>query len=65
MGAEDFAYYQREIPGAMFWLGVGNPERGITSALHTPEYDADEASLVVGVKAMTAAVLDLLEGAAK
>jgi amidohydrolase len=61
MGAEDFAYFERAVPGAMFWLGVGNKARGITGALHTPEYDADEKSLVVGVKAMAAAVLNYLD----
>jgi len=61
MGAEDFAYYLKVIPGFMYWLGVGNPKKGITAALHTPEYDADEASLVAGVKVMTNVVLDYLE----
>jgi amidohydrolase len=61
MGAEDFAYFQRQIPGMMFWLGVGNPAKKVNGALHTPEYEADEASLLVGVKAMTNLVLDWLE----
>ena len=45
----------------MYWLGVGNTARGITGMLHTPEYDADEASLVVGVKVMTNVLLDYLD----
>jgi amidohydrolase len=61
MGAEDFAFFQKRIPGMMYWLGVGNPSKGITGMLHTPEYDADEASLVVGVKVMTNVVLDYLD----
>ncbi|MGE5645651.1 MAG: M20 metallopeptidase family protein [Acidobacteriota bacterium] len=61
MGAEDFAYFEKRIPGMMYWLGVGNAARGITGALHTPEYDADEASLAVGVKVMTNVVFDYLE----
>jgi amidohydrolase len=66
MGGEDFAFFQRVIPGFMFWLGVGNPARGITAMLHTPEFDADESSLVVGVKVMTNIVLDYLgRGAAR
>lgn len=63
MAAEDFAYFLRQIPGAMFWLGVGNTAKGITGALHTPGFDADEASLQVGVKAMANAVLDYLDHA--
>ena len=63
MGAEDFAHFLRRIPGMMFWLGVADPAKGATGALHTPEYEADEASLVVGVKAMTTLVLDWLDRA--
>ena len=61
MGAEDFAYFQKQVPGAMFWLGVGNTAKGITGSLHTAEYDADEASLVTGIKAMANAILDHLD----
>ena len=61
MGAEDFSYFQKVVPGFFFWLGVGNTERGITAMLHTPEFDADESSLETGVKVMTAVVLDFLE----
>jgi amidohydrolase len=60
MGAEDFSYFQREIPGAMFWLGVRNEARGITSGLHTADFDIDEAALGVGVKAAANLVLDYL-----
>ncbi|MDX2267608.1 MAG: M20 family metallopeptidase [Bryobacter sp.] len=61
MGAEDFSYFQREIPGVMFWLGVRNEARGITSGLHTADFDIDEAALGVGVKAAANLVLDYLE----
>ncbi len=61
MGGEDFTFFQRVIPGFMFWLGVGNAAKGITAMLHTPEFDADESSLVAGVKVMTSIVLDYLE----
>jgi amidohydrolase len=61
MGAEDFAYFQKEIPGVMYWLGVGNKAKGITAMLHTADYDVDETSLVTGVKVMTNIVFDYLE----
>ena len=61
MGAEDFSYFQKQIPGFMFWLGVGNKAKGITAMLHTPAYDVDEASLVTGVRVMTNTVLDYLD----
>ncbi|HET8546998.1 MAG TPA: M20 family metallopeptidase [Bryobacteraceae bacterium] len=61
MGAEDYAYFLKQVPGFMFWLGVGNAAKGIAGMLHTPEYDADESSLAVGVRVMTNLVLGYLE----
>jgi amidohydrolase len=61
MGAEDFAYYQRVIPGFYYFLGVGNQAKGITAQIHTPEFDLDEESLVIGVKVMTNVLLDYLD----
>jgi amidohydrolase len=61
MVAEDFAYYQRVIPGFYYFLGVGNRARGITAPLHTAEFDLDEESLVVGVKVMSNVLLDYLD----
>ncbi|HBY64288.1 MAG TPA: amidohydrolase [Solibacterales bacterium] len=61
MGAEDFAYFQKRIPGVMYWLGIANKARGITAMIHTADFDADEDALVVGVKAMSNVLLDWLE----
>jgi amidohydrolase len=61
MGAEDFSYFQQVIPGFFYFLGVGNKSKGITAMIHTPEFDVDEESLVVGVKAMTNVLLDYLD----
>jgi amidohydrolase len=61
MGAEDFTYFQKQIPGMMFWLGVGDPAKSSSPMLHTPEYDAHESSLAVGVRAMTGVLLDWLD----
>ena len=57
LGAEDFAAFSRRVPSAYLFLGTRNEERGITSPLHTPRFDVDEACLLVGVRAMTAALL--------
>lgn len=43
MTSEDFAWYQRRIPGLFFFLGVGD-----TPALHTDTFDFDENLLTVG-----------------
>ena len=43
MTTEDFSWYQRYIPGMFFFLGLGeNP------ALHSNDFDFDEAVLTVG-----------------
>jgi amidohydrolase len=65
MPAEDFSYFQKIVPGFYFFLGVGNRERGITAGWHTPDFDVDEESLVVGVKVMSNVLLDYLDGQKK
>lgn len=52
MGAEDFAYYSHEIPGCFFRLGAGNKEKGITSNVHTPKFNIDEAAIEHGIGMM-------------
>jgi amidohydrolase len=61
MPAEDFSYFQKVVPGFYFFLGVGNRARGITAGWHTPDFDVDEESLVVGVKVMSNVLLDYLD----
>jgi amidohydrolase len=65
MPAEDFSYFQKVVPGFYYYLGVGNVKRGITAGWHTPEFDVDEESLVVGVKVMSNVLLDYLDRNAK
>ena len=61
MGAEDFSRYQKVIPGFFYFLGVGNKEKGVTAMIHTPDFDIDEESLVIGVKLMSNVMLDYLD----
>lgn len=61
MGAEDFSYFQKEIPGFFYFLGVGNRQKGITAMIHTPDFDLDEDSLVIGTKVMSNVLLDYLD----
>ena len=53
MGAEDFALFTERVPGALFRLGTGNREKGISAPLHNPFFDVDEESLVIGTKVMS------------
>ena len=72
MGSEDFGYLSldQKIPSVIFWLGAVDPvkvkesqERGIAlPSLHSPLFaPVPEPTLRTGVKAMTAAVLELMK----
>jgi amidohydrolase len=61
MVSEDFSYYQKVVPGFFYFLAVGNKAKGIDANWHTPEFDIDEESLVVGVKVMANVLVDYLE----
>ncbi|HYE74812.1 MAG TPA: M20/M25/M40 family metallo-hydrolase, partial [Blastocatellia bacterium] len=65
MVGEDFSYFQRVIPGFFYFLGVGNKAKGITAMIHTPEFDVDEESLVIGVRVMSNLLLDYLDSKSK
>ncbi|QUW04246.1 amidohydrolase [Chloracidobacterium validum] len=60
MGAEDFAYFAREVPAMFFSLGVSNQAAGVGGDIHTPQFAVDEACIATGVRAMTALALDFL-----
>ena len=74
MAGEDFARYGRtdaKIPITLFWLGAANHEAWAAAqkpggkqlpGLHSSEFAPDpDPTLAAGVKAMTAAALDLLK----
>src|SRR6201996_4973427 len=52
MGAEDFGYYTRLIPGCFYRLGGMNVEKGITAGVHTPLFNIDESAIEIGVGMM-------------
>jgi len=49
MGAEDFAHYQRQVPGFFLFLNTG---KGPTGGNHTPTMNLDEEALKLGVAAL-------------
>jgi len=72
MGSEDFGYLSldQKIPAVIFWLGAVDPvkvkesqEKGIAlPSLHSPLFaPVPEPTLRTGVKAMTAAVMELMK----
>lgn len=59
-GAEDFSYFQREVPGFFFFLGGMTPGNKESFPHHTPDFLIDDAGMQLGVKAMTEITLDYL-----
>ena len=59
-GAEDFSYFQREVPGFFFFLGGMTPGNEASFPHHTPDFIIDESGLLLGVKALTEISLDYL-----
>ena len=57
LGAEDFAEFLNEVPGAMFRLGVSN-EKGC-APLHSSKFDPDERAISVGIKVITESIVKL------
>lgn len=57
MGAEDFSFFQKAVPGFFFNIGTKNEEKGYTAVLHNEKFDFDEKIIL---QAMDVYV-DLLE----
>jgi amidohydrolase len=60
MGGEDFSYFIIERPGAMFFVGSNNPDRGLVWGHHHPRFDIDEESLGIGLETMALSVISYL-----
>ena len=61
-GAEDFSFFQKEVPGFFFFLGgtpLDTPEKE-AAPHHTPDFYVDDAALVYGVKSMSRLVVDYM-----
>ena len=59
-GAEDFSFFQKEIPGFYFFLG-GKPldvKREDAASHHTPDFYIEESGMKLGVKAFVQIVMD-------
>jgi amidohydrolase len=61
-GGEDFAYFQKEIPGAFYFLGITPPgeDPAKAPANHSPLFHVDESGLPVGVRLLANLVVDYL-----
>lgn len=64
MGSEDFAFYGKHVPAAMFRLGCVSDQIG-GSGLHTPTFDFDEEALRYGMKVIARSAISWMENQSK
>ncbi len=57
LGAEDFAEFLQETPGAMFRLGVSGSNK--CAPLHSSTFDPDERAIAIGIKVITESIVKL------
>ena len=50
MISEDFAYYQQEVPGFFFMLGIRNEKDGFIHPLHNSHFNFNESVLLKGIE---------------
>ena len=63
MGAEDFSFFQREVPGLYFFLGGKPLDVPVSEAAphHTPDFYIDESGLKLGVEALLNLTIDYMQ----
>jgi amidohydrolase len=59
MGGEDFSFFANEVPGFFFRLGMVRPGTE-SGGHHTPTFQADDASVPVGIRAISNLLMDYL-----
>jgi amidohydrolase len=61
-GAEDFSFFQKEVPGFFYFMGCTPPDRdaGTAAPNHSPRFYVDEDCLPLGVRTLSALALDWL-----
>ena len=62
-GAEDFSYFQKEVPGFYFFVGGKSIDKKMEDVAdhHTPDFYIDESGLILGVKSFVNLTLDYLK----
>lgn len=65
--SEDFSFFQQEIPGVFFFLGIAPDNTPVekTAPNHSPYFQVNEKALENGVRALTGLALDYLANPAK
>jgi amidohydrolase len=62
MGGEDFSAFQQKAPGNFFYVGCGNPDKGIVYPHHHERFTIDEDALENGVILFVHAAFKFLNG---
>jgi amidohydrolase len=60
MGGEDMAYFLEKVPGCFAFVGSA-PRDGTASPHHSPTFDIDEESLVLGTELLTRTAIAYLD----
>lgn len=61
MGADDFGFFSKTVPGCYYFVGVGNEEKGCTYPIHNPRFAADLDALPSAAAVYAQIVMDFLE----
>ncbi len=62
MGGEDFSFFARQKPSAMFRLGIRNPEKDCIYSLHQDKFNMDEDALSIGSAVFMQFITDHMDG---
>jgi amidohydrolase len=60
LGTDDFAFFLKEAPGCYFFVGAGNPEKGLDQPHHNARFDFDEEAMPVGAEMLVRVALTYL-----
>lgn len=61
MGAEDFSFFLKEVPGAYIFLGTKNISKGIVRSIHNPQFDMDEDIFESATSILSKIILEFLD----
>jgi len=61
-GAEDFSFFQQQIPGVYYFIGARSPDVPLSDAVpnHSPFFTVDEAVLVPAVRSLASLAVEYL-----
>lgn len=58
--SDDFAYFQKSVPGVYYFLGGSNSEKSIVAMPHTPNFEVDEECIKTGVNYFSSMIIERL-----